>query len=115
VKWAHVELNPGPQYELLEHYKAALKEEKLKLHQRQVDLDAIAKLFTDNDELSEDQIQGLADNEVLPEKARKAARTALFQLEQEDEYQAEVSLELVSSTVHELITDCIHTDAKLAQ
>lgn len=52
---------------------------------------------------------------MLPEKARKAARSALFQLEEEDEYQAEVSLELVSSTVNEMITDCIHTDAKLAQ
>lgn len=54
MKWAHVELNPAPQYELLEHYRAVLKNEKLELAKRHVDLDGLAKLFTDNDELSED-------------------------------------------------------------
>jgi hypothetical protein len=37
----------------------------------------------------------LADASILGEKIRKAARDALFSLEKEDEYQAEVKLELI--------------------
>jgi len=43
-------------------------------------------LFTENDELTEGQIQLFADDESLPTKTRAAAVEAIEAIEAEDEY-----------------------------
>jgi len=67
----------------LEHFKAQLREEKKRVVDSSLRLDELDAIFTENEELTVEQIQTFVDEELLSVKTREAAQAAIDALEAE--------------------------------
>lgn len=109
----------------LEHFKAQVREEKKRVVDASLRLDELDAVFTENEELTVEQIQTFVDEELLSVKTREAAQAAIDALEaestdseedsEEENVQAETKLDLVRNDLRELIRAYASTDARLTQ